>query len=601
MCCTSGLNPRYDIVLLNIYQHDLGKVDKGKKLGVRLKIRNLVIKNYRGIRELDWTLPLGDIYCLIGKGDSSKSTILSAIKSVFYPHWNLSMSDSDFYMCNTSEPIVIEATIGDLLNEFYSMDKYGLHLRGWNINGLVIEDEPNTSIENVLTIRLVIEADLEPKWTVVSDRNPDGVPFKLADRVKVNVGVIGEFSERELSWAAGTALTKITETQNINALLSDATRAARSSIDENRTTTLNNFDVAAQVAETVAKQLGVPVNNSYKAHLDLNNIRLKAGGLSLHDGEIPLRQLGLGSRRMLLCGIQKQRLEEGHITLFDEVEVGLEPFRIARLIKHINEDKRGQYFLTTHSPTVLRELSFEQLFIIHNKNGSVKVVAASDKLFKDYEIQGKIRSSAEVFLSKKVIICEGATEVGFLRGYENLKVANNKDPLSYHGTSLLDVRGAKNITGMAKALKLLCYDVAVLADADSPENFSPKNEQELLSLGICVQVWADSLALEERVIMDIPWQDVKKSVRLAETDFQVRDQVHSSLKKTLDANIENWPDTPKIRVALGNAAKKGSWYKSTTKGEEWFNTISSIFDDVEFQKTDLATGLNTLWSWVENA
>ena len=42
-------------------------------------------------------------------------------------------------------------------------------------------------------------------------------------------------------------------------------------------------------------------------------------------------------------------LREPHITLFDEVELGLEPHRIARLLKHLKDDVTGQYFLTTHS------------------------------------------------------------------------------------------------------------------------------------------------------------------------------------------------------------------------------------------------------------
>ncbi|WP_425313649.1 AAA family ATPase [Pseudomonas putida] len=96
------------------------------------------------------------------------------------------------------------------------------------------------------------------------------------------------------------------------------------------------------------------------------------GGLVLHDGEMPLRQLGFGSKRMLLCGIQKVGLEEGHITLFDEVEFGLE---LTRLIKHIREDKRGQYFLTTHSPVVLRELMIEELYVVHTRDGFAGDVA----------------------------------------------------------------------------------------------------------------------------------------------------------------------------------------------------------------------------------
>ena len=61
-----------------------------------VKIRKVKIKNFRGVKELDWNLPNASIFCLIGKGDSSKSTILEAIRYAFYPQWNLTLVDSDF-------------------------------------------------------------------------------------------------------------------------------------------------------------------------------------------------------------------------------------------------------------------------------------------------------------------------------------------------------------------------------------------------------------------------------------------------------------------------------------------------------------------------
>ncbi|WP_328587171.1 MULTISPECIES: AAA family ATPase [Pseudomonas syringae group] len=64
-----------------------------------VKIRKIVIKNFRGVKALDWNVPTADIFCLIGKGDSSKSTILEAIRYTFHPQWNLALSDSDFYQC----------------------------------------------------------------------------------------------------------------------------------------------------------------------------------------------------------------------------------------------------------------------------------------------------------------------------------------------------------------------------------------------------------------------------------------------------------------------------------------------------------------------
>jgi putative ATP-dependent endonuclease of the OLD family len=567
-----------------------------------LKIRNIKIKNFRGVKELDWSLPAGDIFCLIGKGDSSKSTILEAIKCAFYPHWSLALSDSDFYECKVDKSIIIEVTIGDLLHEFCSLNKYGNYLRGWDAAALKIIDEPDDHLESVLTVRLSVEKDLEPKWIVVCDRSPEGIQFKQADRNKVSVGLIGAYSERQLSWATGTALANLTEAQSLNELLANASRTARTSLDVARPVSLKNFDDAAVKSEGIAKLLGVPVKYGYKAHLDLSSINLKVGGLTLHDGDIPLRQLGLGSRRMLLCGIQKMGLEEGHITLFDEVEFGLEPHRISRLLKHVKEDERGQYFLTTHSPAVLRELTVLDIHIVHSKAGVVQVLSAAKDSLKEHEIQGKIRSSTEAFLARKVVVCEGATEVGFLRGFDDHQVENNKESFSFYGVALLDAKGAGNIKALAKAFKSLFYDVTVLADGDAVKLFSPADEKELVDLGIPVHVWSDKLSLEERAFLDLPWPDVSKSLIMAqrELNFPVYDNVRSQFDADLSMDITTWNDTLKLRTAIGSAAKKSGWFKDTTRGDLWFKAISSAFQDAAFNKKNLAAELYKLWSWVEN-
>ena len=566
-----------------------------------MKIRKIVVNNFRGVKALDWNVPAADIFCLIGKGDSSKSTILEAIRYVFHPQWNLALSDSDFYQCKIADPITIEITIGSLAADFSALNKYGLYLRGWDAAAQELFDEPDDHLESVLTARLTVEKDLEPKWAVVCDRNPDGVPFKQADRNKVGVGLIGVFSERELSWANGTALAKLTAAQSLSELLANASRTARSSLDVDRAVTLTNFDTAATKSQEIAKLLGVPVLDAYKAHLDLASINLKVGGLSLHDGEIPLRQLGLGSRRMLQCGIQKAGLEEGHITLFDELEFGLEPHRITRLIKHIREDKRGQYFLTTHSPMVLRELTVQDLHIVHSKGGVVTIVSAAEKALEEHEVQGKIRSSAEAFLAKKVVVCEGATEVGFLRGFDDHQLENGKDPLSYHGVALLDAKGASKVKGMAIAFKKLGYDVSVLADGDAEKQFSTADAAGLVAMGIPTYVWSDKFSLEERAFVDLPWAYVLASLTLAQVElfYPLYDQVRSKYQDVLDPDIREWPDTPKLRTAIGAAAKGAGWFKDTTRGDLWFKVVGGAFNDPVFGRTNLAVELRKLWEWAE--
>jgi predicted ATP-dependent endonuclease of OLD family len=94
-----------------------------------MKIRNIKIRNFRGIEELDWALPDKQVFCLIGKGDSTKSTILEAIRYALYPNWNLVFYDTDFYLCEIDEPIVIEVTIGNLIDEFCSLEQYLRQLR----------------------------------------------------------------------------------------------------------------------------------------------------------------------------------------------------------------------------------------------------------------------------------------------------------------------------------------------------------------------------------------------------------------------------------------------------------------------------------------
>jgi predicted ATP-dependent endonuclease of OLD family len=305
---------------------------------------------------------------------------------------------------------------------------------------------------------------------------------------------------------------------------------------------------------------------------------------------------------MLLCGIQKEVLQDGHITLFDEVEYGLEPYRIARLIKHVKGDISGQYILTTHSPTVVTELAAKDMYVVHNKAGIVQILSASDKNLEEHEIQGKLRSSADAFLAKKVVVCEGATENGLLRGFDDYMLNEGKDPFSYHGVALLDAKGGGKVKSMAKAFHSLCYDVTVLADADADDQFSQKDIQELTNLGIQVQVWNDKLSIEERAMQDLPWNSVIASVILARDEFKisVHDQVQAMFKDKLVDDPTKWLDSQKLRQAIGAVAKKKDWFKSITKGDLWFKTIIPAFKNADFLKSNLAVKLSQLWAWAEN-
>ena len=470
-----------------------------------MRIRHLSVRNFRGIRELDWSVPDRNLLCLIGPGDSTKSTILEALRRAFHPQWNLAFDDSDFFRCNPTDPIAIEVVLGALPDAFLDLEKYGHWLSGWDAQALTRTDDPGDGLEDALRIRLTVGSDLEPAWSAIKNDEDEGVPFKPTDRARVAVSLIGAISDRHLTWSRGSILSRLTETESITSSLAGAARAARAALEDRREQDLVPFDEVAKTAETTARALGVNVAASYKAHLDTNAINVRTTGLALHDDDMPLRQLGLGSKRMLTTGLQKRALRTPHVTLFDEVEVGLEPHRIARLLQNLTEDDTGQYFLTTHSPVVLRELTVADLHIVHCDGGGIDVVAADKPPIAD-TIQGKIRANAEAFLAPKIVVCEGATEVGFLRGLDDHWVASqNKDFFAYRGIALFDVNGASKIKEVAETVRALGYSVAVLADSDEPAQFSDADAEALRHAGITVATWNGGLSIEERVFADLPW------------------------------------------------------------------------------------------------
>ena len=569
-----------------------------------MRIRHLSVRNFRGIRELDWPVPDQNVLCLIGRGDSTKSTILEALRRAFHPHWNLSFDDADFYLCDPANPITIDAILGRLPDAFRDLEKYGRCLCGWDAEALSRTDDPGDGLEDALRIRLTVTDDLEPAWSVIKSDDDEGVPFKANDRAKVAVSLIGAVSDRHLTWSRGSILSQLTETENITSSLAGVARAAKAALEARRGQDLTGFDEVARAAETTARALGVNIAASYKAHLDTDAINVRIAGLAVHDGDMPLRRLGLGSKRMLTTGLQKQALRAPHVTLFDEVEVGLEPHRIARLLQHLVEDDTGQYFLTTHSPVVLRELTVADLHIVHYDGGRINVKAANEPTIAD-SIQGKIRAGAEAFLAPKIVVCEGATEVGFLRGLDDHWVGSqDKDSFAYRGVALFDANGSSKIKEVAETLKELGYIVAVLADSDEPEQFSDRHAEELRNAGITVAKWDGTLSIEERVFADLPWPGVLSSFDAARgiwnDDARLLDQVQSTFGHGFDRDFAAWGDTLQLRSALGRAAKASGWFKRQSWGREWATAISVHFGDDGIRESDLVRQLTRLRGWIDN-
>ena len=132
-------------------------------------VRVLEIENFRAVKTLRW-VPGPGINCLIGPGDSGKSTILDAIDLCLGARRSLSFTDADFHALDFGRAIRIAVTLGALDDPLKNIDAYGDFLVGFDPATGVVEAEPGAGLETALTLQLTVQDDLEPEWTLVSPR-----------------------------------------------------------------------------------------------------------------------------------------------------------------------------------------------------------------------------------------------------------------------------------------------------------------------------------------------------------------------------------------------------------------------------------------------
>ena len=174
-------------------------------------IRQVQICRFRGIAEMDWNIG-SRFSCLVGPGDSTKSTTLAAIEFALSATNNVILNDTDFYMGVVEYPIEITVTVGQLPQDLLRDNKFGLEARGWNSES-GLHDEPQNGDELVLSVRLLVDDSLDPKWTVVNDRKPDGEQIGPNDRSAMGLIRISADVEQHLSWGRGSALLRLGNTQ----------------------------------------------------------------------------------------------------------------------------------------------------------------------------------------------------------------------------------------------------------------------------------------------------------------------------------------------------------------------------------------------------
>jgi hypothetical protein len=543
-------------------------------------------------------MPDAAVSCLIGPGDSTKTTILDAIEFALSPRWSVTIVENDFYGGRFKEPIAITVTVGQLPTALLHDDRFGLDLRGWSAtDGL--RDEPEGVDEPVLTICFRVDDSREPTWRVVNDRRPEGRTILARDREPLGLVRLGGDVDRHLAWTRGSLLTRQTESlAEVGRVLAEAHREAR---DVVRGAPLAKLQQVAEAVQKQASQLGVRPPGDFRPALESLPTATGSGSLSLHADDIPVRALGLGSRRLVALALQSMAVSQGAIVLVDEVEHGLEPHRLRHLLRVLRaapSTGQGQVVLTTHSSVAVEEMDARELVTVRSQNGQTTARRLSS------DLQGLVRSTAEALLGHNILVCEGKTEIGLCRGLISHWATTHEGlPIAHTGTAFALGWGQTAPT-RARQLADLGYRVALFADSDKP--IEP-NVETLTGAGVHVIQWAQAVSTEERIAADLPWDPALQEFLDLMVVAKGADSVLAAIRKALGDpgaeivgfSLDAWRNSrvgeADIRRALGVAAKRTDAFKQVDPGQQLGTLVGKYLPAMG--GTDLSIKLAAIAAW----
>lgn len=559
-----------------------------------MRIREIKIKNFRGIKEMQWSIPKDrSLICLIGPGDSGKSSILEAIYLTLGDRWNPSISDTDFYKSDVASPIIIQCTVSDLPNNLLKESSLGLWLSGIDDAGKIYQD-PIEGTDPALIVQLRIDDTLEPVWTVERLNGDSSINVGSSLRREFATFKVDDRTDVHLRWTRASALTRISsaENGNSNAAMAVASRAAREAIASYSDEFLSSLTLRVQ---DKLNEVGCGTFCSLRAGLD-TSLSSAGGNLALYESSIPLANYGLGSKRLAGLAIQQLAASGKSILILDEIEQGLEPHRLVRLIRYIQSDKTySQVFITTHSPVAVEQASTDNLEVVQNVDGKVTI----NFLPKDTRTLQLRRSRPSSFLGRRVIIAEGKTEEGFLieliNREDQQRLAAGQTVAAGLGLAVQDGEGGSEAPLRAIAMLNLGYKVAIFLDNDVRE--IDQHVTKAANLGAEVIRWDVGNNTEKQLAKSLNLSGLSSLLELGIEIRNTQQTVLNDLKaaglpnNVNSLNVDGWikdclvtEDT--ARRIISSAMVDVKWFKLVDNGKllgAWVLDHTDLFQDSTIQ------------------
>ena len=573
-----------------------------------MRIRRVAVENFRGIKSCIWSIPDGKGFiCLIGPGDSGKSSILTAIQFALSDRWNLPLTDADFFAADSTSPLLIRVTLTGIDKSIGTFDNHGFNFGGIRADGELLPDPiDEEGVDPCLTVQLTVDASLEPKWHVYTSDNAELVPIGASSRAKFGVFAVDERIEFHLGWGRGSALARLSEKSASGTTALNASRVARDAVFKGQ-----NASMVA-LSQDVAMRAGALASGVFpQLRPGLSVSAITPGMIDLHHDQVPLARFGLGTRRLAGLSAQQLASEDSGLTLIDEIEQGLEPHRLVRLLRSLRQGRdEQQVIVSTHSPVAVEQLAAEDIAVVNRDTTGTVSISHVDPILK--HMQASLRSGPSSFLAKRIVVGEGKTETGLTRGFVEVwdgeRDAKAEAPSAALGVAIRN-GGGSEAPIHAKLLADLQYDVILFLDDDDPS--VKKAVDAAVAAGTVLVQCEAGKAIEDMIVWHLSNASLQNFVDLASTwrgQGAILDDLRKATEspaKILATTIVEWPTEIDARLVVALAAKgldylgvktgkdrSNAWIKHEARSEELSaHLLAWVKDDGDSQLMRLVSSL----------
>lgn len=526
-----------------------------------MQILRLTIRRYRGLETFSWD-PHPGVNCLIGPGDSGKSTVLAAVSLLLAPYPTGPCSEFDYHKRRVSEGFEIEAVIKVPDPRLLATNRFPPLLQGWRCGQLMpFPDEDGA--EPVVVVRARGTPDMEVFHEIVPPTpGAEFQPFPVPLRRKLALARLSgeDRAPRDLRVGAGSLLDRYLGRTEFRPALHQAVATASRSLE----LPASLHDGMLRMS-TLFAQAGLPTD----LHLGIvpppGAITLP-GMVTLLNGAdpaqaVPIALSGTGTRQLALLELSSALALDEPTIVVDEPERGLEPYRQRLAADRIVglAGQQGHAFLTTHSPAVLSRMPPSSVWRV---SPGADLVALNDP-----DLQKLLGTDPEAFLSPLPIFCEGATEVGLLSVVLPTLLGNSLDAYGIH---LVNGGGQPHVLAKIEAFNYAGIRCAGFLD----QELEFPERRARLSSDCELFVWKYVRNIEEAVAEWLPREALRKLPAWAaeardgrERSYfdQVRVTFPTQTARSIDELVEQFGEA-EVRRAIAECMNRHSWFKTHEGG-----------------------------------